>query len=431
MVILALAVLVVLVAGGVYIAAVLGLLGAFLGEFFAFFPLLRAVGNISWTASTDFVLVSVPLFILMGEILLRSGMAEDMFESLDKWVNWMPGGLMHTNIASCAMFAATSGSSVATAATIGTVSIPNIERRGYNPPLFLGSLAAGGTLGILIPPSINMIIYAVLTETFVGDLYLAGLIPGILLAAMFSVVILIACLYKPSLSGTRTLASWSDRLTALRHLIAPIVLFVIVVGSIYAGVATPTEAASLGVIGSLILALARRRLTWLSLLRSFEGTMKTTAMVMLIVLAAFFLNFVLTNIGVTRFIDNYMKGLDISPLLGILAIVLLYLILGMFMETLSLMIATLPIVFPVAMALGFDKVWFGVLFIVLIEAALITPPIGMNLFVVQAIREKGPFRDVVIGSLPFLVAMLVLIGLLIAFPELATWAPEAVRAARS
>jgi tripartite ATP-independent transporter DctM subunit len=271
-----------------------------------------------------------------------------------------------------------------------------------------------------------MIIYAVLTDTFVGDLYLAGLFPGILLAGLFSLAIFVLCIARPSLSGTSAIATWAERFASLRYLIPPIALFLIVVGSIYAGIATPTEAASLGVVASLGLGVARRRISWRSLLHAFEGTMRTTAMVLLIVLAAFFLNFVLTNLGVTRFIENYMKGLDVSPLLGILAIIVLYLILGMFMETLSLMIATLPIVFPVAMALGFDKVWFGVLFIVLIEAALITPPIGMNLFVVQAIRGKGPFRDVVVGSVPFLIMMLVLMALLVAFPELALWAPKAL-----
>lgn len=421
---LSLGVLLILAASGIYVAAVLGMLAIFLAETLSFFPLLAALGDITWSASTEFILVAVPLFILMGEILLRTGIASDMFRALDRWVNWVPGGLMHTNIASSALFAATSGSSVATAATIGTVAIPNIKKHKYNPALFLGSLAAGGTLGILIPPSINMIIYAVLTESSVQDLYLAATIPGLILAAMFSLAVLISCLIKPSLSGTRSHSTWDERFRSLIHLLPPIVLFMVVVGSIYAGFATPTEAASLGVIASLIFGFARGRINKQVLLRAFEGTMRTTAMVTLIVVVAFFLNFVLQSIGITGFVTTFMDSLDINPIQAMIAIVFFYLILGMFMETLSLMIATTPIVVPVILALGFDQIWFGVVFMILIEAALITPPIGVNLFVVQAVRGGGPFRDVVLGSLPFLVMMVGMIFLLIAFPGLALWMPR-------
>jgi C4-dicarboxylate transporter DctM subunit len=420
----ALIVLVILAALGIYVAAVLGILAMFLGETFSFISLIPVLGDISWSASTEFVLVAVPLFILMGELLLRTGIAEDMFRALDRWVNWVPGGLMHTNVAASALFAATSGSSVATAATIGTVAIPNIEEHKYNPSLFLGSLAAGGTLGILIPPSINMIIYAVLTDSSVTDLYLAAMIPGILLAAMFSLAILGACVIKPSLSGTHERATWEERFRGLPHLLPPIILFVVVVGSIYAGWATPTEAASLGVVAALLFGFYRRRIDRTVLLMAFEGTMRTTAMVTLVVVIAFFLNFVLQSIGVTKFVSDFMEGLDINPYWAMIAIIAFYLILGMFMETLSLMIATTPIVVPVIIALGFDPIWFGVLFMILVEAALITPPIGVNLFVVQAVRGVGPFRDVVVGSLPFLIMMIVMMLLLLAFPGLAMWLPE-------
>ncbi len=421
---LSVGVLLILAALGIYVAAILGILAIFLGETFSFIPLLPALGDISWSASTEFVLVAVPLFILMGEILLRTGIATDMFRALDRWVNWVPGGLMHTNVAASALFAATSGSSVATAATIGTVSIPNIELRQYNAALFLGSLAAGGTLGILIPPSINMIIYAVLTDTSVTDLYLAAIIPGFLLAAMFSLAILGACIIKPSLSGTADESTWPERIVALKHLLPPILLFMIVVGSIYAGWATPTEAASLGVVASLLFGVYRRRINRTVLLMAFEGTMRTTAMVTLIVVIAFFLNFVLQSIGVTQFVSDFMEGLDVNPTWAMIAIIAFYLVLGMFMETLSLMIATTPIVVPVILALGFDQVWFGILFMILIEAALITPPIGVNLFVVQAVRGKGPFRDVVVGSIPFLLMMIAMMLLLLAFPDMALWLPR-------
>ena len=417
--------LLVLVGLGIPVAAALFFLGLILGDLYAFLPPLPALGDISWSTSTEFLLISVPLFILMGEVLLRAGIAGDMYRALAPLLGRVPGGLMHTNIASCALFAATSGSSVATAATVGTVAMPNMARYGYGRGLFLGSIAAGGTLGILIPPSINMILYGVLAEVSVSDLYLAALIPGVMLALLFSGTVIVACLLRPSLGGRRAAF---DEAPALVVALLPIVaLFLLVVGSIYAGLATPTEAAALGLLGALALAAARGRLSLASLLHAFENAMKTTAMVMLIVLAAYFLNFVMVNIGLTHAVVGVVRDLGWPPLAVLLAIVGLYLLLGCFMDTLSLMIATTPIVVPIVVALGYDPIWFGVLFMILIEAALITPPVGMNLFVVQAVRGGGEFRDVALGALPFLLAMLAMIALLIAAPEIATFLPALTR----
>lgn len=422
-------VLVVLVLLALPVATVLVVLGVSMAELYSFFPLLPAAGEILWTSSTEFVLVAVPMFILMGEILLRCGVAREMYESLDRWVNRIPGGLMHTNIASCTLFSATSGSSVATAATIGTVAIPNMRRLGYGPSLYLGSIAAGGTLGILIPPSINMILFGVLAEVSITQLYLAALIPGLMLAAMFSLIVLVLCILRPSIDGNATTATWRQRLASLRALIAPLGLFFVVVGSIYAGFATPTEAAALGVVAALLIALSRGSLSLKVLTDALEGTMRTTAMVMLIVLAAFFLNFVLVSIGLTGQITDAIRAIELEPAVVMLMIIAIYLVLGCFMETLSLMVATTPIVAPVVAALGYDLVWFGVLFMILIEAALITPPIGVNLFVVQSVRagtDQGPIREVMLGAAPFVAMMLVMIALLMAVPSLALWLPQAV-----
>jgi tripartite ATP-independent transporter DctM subunit len=420
------ALLLTLVGLGIPVAAALFFLGLILGDLYAFLPPLPALGDIAWSTSTEFLLISVPLFILMGEVLLRAGLANDMYRALAPLLARVPGGLMHTNIASCALFAATSGSSVATAATVGTVALPNMDRYGYGRGLFLGSIAAGGTLGILIPPSINMILYGVLAEVSVGDLYLAALIPGVLLALLFSGTVMVACLVRPALGGQRAEFGAGPRL--LRALLPVVALFLLVVGSIYAGLATPTEAAALGLLGALALAAVRRALSPRMLLGAFEGAMKTTAMVMLIVLAAYFLNFVMVNIGLTRAVVGFVQDLGWPPLGVLLAIVLLYLALGCFMDTLSLMIATTPIVVPIVVALGYDPVWFGVLFMILIEAALITPPVGMNLFVVQAVRGGGEFREVALGALPFLLAMLAMIALLILVPQLALFLPALARA---
>jgi len=413
-----------------FVSAVLGLLAVTLAELFSPLPLIRGLGEVAWSSSADFILVAIPMFILMGELLLRSGVTDAMYDALDRWVGHIHGGLMHTNIAASAVFAATSGSSIATAATIGTVAIPNMVRYGYRPSLFLGTIAAGGTLGILIPPSINMVLYGAMSETAVSELYLAALIPGTLLALIFSVYVYLSCVLNPSLAPRGTVASWPARLKALVHLLPPLFLFTLVVGSIYAGFATATEASALGVMGALGLVIGRRRLTVTLLLRSFEGTVRTTAMVMAIVIAAFFLNFVLSTLGLTDAAVKWVGSLGWPPLAILTAIIVLYVFLGCFVESLTLMIATTPIVVPIVQQLGFSPVWFGVVFVILIEAALITPPIGMNLFVVQSVRQSGPFRDVVLGSLPFVALMILTIVLLIAFPSLALWLPSLFAAGR-
>ncbi len=416
--------LILLVALSVPIAAALGLLGVGLGFAFSPVPLDRALGEIFWRASNDFLIVAVPMFILLGEIVLRAGIAERMYRALGHWLSWLPGGLMHTNIGSCAMFAATSGSSVATAATLGTLAIPECERHGYDRRLFLGTLASGGTLGILIPPSINLIVYGLLTNTSVPKLYLAGFIPGFLLALLFMGTVLVTCLVRPQMGGKRFVSNWGERVRSLVHLLPPLALFTVVIGSIYSGHATPTEAASLGVVGALMLALCNRTLSVLTLREALLSTMRTTGVIMFIILAAIYLNFVLASIGLTRELTNFMQSLGLSPLQMIIAIVIFYVVLGCFLETFSMMLTTVPLIAPIVIALGYDPVWFGILLMVLLEMALITPPIGINLYVIQGIRADIQFNEVAAGSLPFVVAMALTVALLIAFPQLALWLPE-------
>ena len=416
--------LVIILAIGIPVGASLVILALALAGIYSPFPLVKAIGETSWGASSDVIVVAVPMFILMGELMLRSGVAERMYDAMAKWFSWLPGGLMHSNIGACAMFAATSGSSAATAATISTVSLPQMKKHGYNVSLFTGSLAAGGTLGILIPPSINMVVYGVLTSTSIPQLYLAGFIPGFLLAALFMLTIMIACLIKPEWGGLRIEVSWAERFRCLPDLIPPFVLFLIVIGSIYAGWATPTEAASLGVVATLALAAINRRLNMKVLLLAFEGTMRSTAMIMLIFVGAFFLNFVLSAIGLSREITNLITALKLSPLETMVAIVIFYLVLGCFMETMAMMITTVPIIVPIIIAMGYDPVWFGIIIIILVEIAMITPPVGVNLYIVQGIRREGSLNQVIIGALPFVITMLVMITILIAFPDLAMWLPN-------
>ena len=420
----ALTLLLVLIGLSIPVGAALGVLGLILDPLFSMLPLTGALGEISWGTSNEFLLVAIPLFIMLGEILLRSGMAERMYNAMSLWLSWLPGGLMHANIGASALFAATSGSSVATAATVGTVALPQIKKQGYNEPLFLGSLAAGGTLGILIPPSINLVIYGVLTNTSVPKLYLAGIIPGLGMALLFMLAIAAACVVKPQWGGAKIKASWGQRIASLVHLVPPLGIFLLVVGSIYAGIATPTEAAALGVVGALILAAFSGRMSWSMIKEVLEGTMKATAMIMLIVIGSAFLNFVMSATGLTNALTESITGLGVSPMVMLLIIVVFYLVLGCFMETLSMMITTIPIVAPIMIALGFDPIWLGIAIIILVEVALITPPVGLNLFVVQSLRKSGSMNDVMVGSLPFVIMLLAMVGLLAIFPDLALWLPR-------
>src|SRR5437667_7740611 len=420
----ALGILIVVLALAVPVAAGLGFLGIALSEIYSRLPLTLAIGEVAWATSNNFLLVAIPFFVLLGEILLRSGMAERMYNALVLWVPWLPGGLMHSNLAACAMFAATSGSSVATAATIGTVAMGEIKKHGYSERLFLGTIAAGGTLGILIPPSINMIVYGVLTDSSIPRLYLAGIIPGLVLASLFSLTVLIACLLRPELGGRRTRTDWKARIRALPDLIPPLLIFLAVIGSIYAGLATATESAALGVIAALGVAAWHRRLTVKMLLQAFEGTMRTNAMIMAILIAAYFLNFVISSIGLTAQVNRLVTGLGLTSTELLLAVIVFYLILGCFMETLSMMVATVPIIAPIMFKAGYDPIWFAILIVILMETAMITQPVGINLYVVQGLRRGGRIDDVIIGASPFVLTMIVMIVALWIWPSLALWLPQ-------
>lgn len=424
MILVSLFLLILLLASSLPIAIALAYLGYILNVIYSDFPVQRAVGELAWSTSSDSLLISVPLFILLGELLLRSGIADKMFLAMRHWLSWLPGGIMHANIGASTMFAATSGSSVATSATVGTVALPLVKRYGYNERLFLGSIAAGGTLGILIPPSINLIIYGWLTETSIPTLYLAGIVPGLVLAVLFSMTVLLGCLAWPKLDGRREVVSWPDRIRALPALVPPLLIFALVVGTIYAGIATPSEAASFGVTGALILAAANRQLTLRMLAASIEGTMRTTGMIMLIILGAWFLNFVLSIIGLTDALNAYITDNSWTPNQTLLAIILFYVVVGTVMEPMPMMFITIPVIAPVIEAAGFDLIWFGILIILLCETAMISPPVGANLFVVQGVRGHGSMNDVMIGVMPFVVTLFVMTALIVFFPDIVMWLPD-------
>jgi tripartite ATP-independent transporter DctM subunit len=407
------------VAVALFLTSVLGTL-VYLG-----LPTLMIFGGQMWGALNDFVLTAIPLFILLGELLVRSGVADGMYRSLSDWLRRLPGGLLHSNVASCTLFAAVSGSSVATAATMGTVAVPLLRERGYDQRITLGTIAAGATIGILIPPSINMIIYGSMSNTSIGQLFVAGIVPGLLMAGMFMGYILVASILRPELAGDPIPSTpLAQKLRNLLDILPPLAIFLLVMGSIYLGWATPSESAALGVIGALAVTIAKRRFSMAMLHEALLSTVRITAMILLIVVAAKFLNFVIGILGIPQVLARTISDFGASQLQLILILVLFYLVLGCFLETLSMMIATIPIVVPVILQFGIDPVWFGVFLVVMMEVALITPPLGMNLYIVQGVRGTGSIIDVMIGSLPFVAIMLALVALLVAFPGIALWLPE-------
>jgi len=413
-----LVVLLFLLGSSIAVAAGMGLAGVILNQMYSTMPMSRIVGELTWSTTSNFILTAIPFYIMFGEILLRSGTAERMYAALVQWFSWLPGGLMHSNIGACALFGSVSGSSVATAATIGVVAMGEIDKHKYNEPLFLGTLAAGGTLGILIPPSINMIIYGVMTDTSVPKLYLAGFLPGAILTVLFSLTVLVACLWKPQWGGNKIETNWEMRIKLLPDLLPPLVLLLIVIFSIFFGIATATEAAAVGIVGALVITAQRGRLSWRMLRDVCEGTVRTTAMVVAILVGAFFLNVIIQTIGLTQQLSRLISAYQLSPVQVLWAVIVLYLVLGTFMEELSMMISTIPITTPLMVQAGYDPVWYGILLVLLIQTAMISPPFGINLFVIHGIRGRGTLSDVEKGSAPFVIALLAMIAMICVWPDI-------------
>jgi tripartite ATP-independent transporter DctM subunit len=387
---------------------------------------LGVVGSIAWTNATSFSFVAVPLFVFMSGILLHSGIGRGLYTAVARWVSFLPGGLAVASIFSCTIFAAISGSSVATAATIGMIAIPEMERRGYHRPLICGSLAAGGTIGILVPPSIPMIIYGVMTETSIGHLYMAGIVPGIVLALMFAAFVVGYAMLWPA-AAPRVAEDRGSVLDKLRSFyeVAPVALLIVVVlGSMYVGIVTPTEAAALGSSVSLVLAALARKLTWPTLRDAFHSTVRTTSMVMLIIIFASVFSHVIALIGAPRALLDMVVALGMPQWAFFGAVFAFLLVVAYALEELSVMIIMLPILFPLVTGLGFDPVWFGIIMIVWLEIGFITPPVGLNLFVIQGLTPGATARDMVLGTTPYVLMLIALVALLFLVPDLALWLPR-------
>jgi C4-dicarboxylate transporter DctM subunit len=408
---------------GLPIAVAMAAIGIIGGLLAYGMPFINSIAPVVWGVHNDNLLTAIPLFVLMGELLLRSGIADRMFGALAAWLGRLPGGLLHTNIGCSALFAATSGSSVATAATVGTVALPSLFKRGYRMDMSLGSIAAGGTLGILIPPSVNMIIYGSLTDTSITKLFVAGIIPGVMLAGAFmGYIMLHALLTRGAVREEKV--PLAIRIHLLKDLVPPGVVFLIVMGSLYTGVATATESAALGVIASLLFAWRSRKLSWQLLQHCFIQTAKTSGMILLIITAAFILNLAISLTGVAEAMTAWVMSFGLTATQLLLVLIVFYLLLGMFMDVLSMMVATIPITFPIVTAMGIDPVWYGIFIVLMCELGLITPPVGMNLFVVHGIRpDNGGVRDVIVGALPYVFILMAFTILLMIVPGIATWLP--------
>jgi C4-dicarboxylate transporter, DctM subunit len=423
---LLLVVLFALLGGGVWIG--LALLGtALFGmELFTSRPAGDSMLTTIWTSSSSWTLTALPLFIWMGEILFRTRLSEDMFRGLAPWTAGLPGRLLHTNIVGCTIFAAVSGSSAATCATIGKMTIPELRRRGYPEPIVVGSLAGAGTLGLMIPPSLTMIVYGVAVNESIAKLFMAGVLPGLVLALLFGgYVAAWGALNRDSVPDEPRLPL-RERLARSRHLIPVVLLIVAVLGSIYAGVATATEAAALGVAGALLVAAAQRALTRDAFLASLTGAVRTSSMIALILMGASFLGLAMGFTGLPRALASGIDALDLSPVALIAALTVFYVVLGCFLDGISCVVLTMAIIEPMVRAAGIDLIWFGIFVVVVVEMAQITPPVGFNLFVLQGMTGHQ-ITYIAKAALPFFLLMAVMVAVLVLFPGLATWLPGRMR----
>ncbi|MBI3993449.1 MAG: TRAP transporter large permease [Candidatus Lambdaproteobacteria bacterium] len=414
----------VMLFAGVWVAIALGTAG-FVGlyDILGYDRVIRILGNLAWDQTTNYVLIAVPLFIFMGEILFQAGIMDRVYGAASRIFRALPGGLLQTNIAASTLFAACSGSSVASAATIGAVGYPQIRSRGYNKPLALGSIAAGGTLGILIPPSILFIIYGSLAEVSIGQLFLAGVLPGLILAVLFAIYIAVRVRIDPALAPKEEGVRVSEMLFAVLDLWQMHILAIVVLGGIYAGVASPTEVAGLGAFLALVFAAIERRLTLQAVITAGINSVRQTCMILFIVMTAKLLALTLVYFQVPTMLVDFTNSVGASRLQVLVAVCVLYVIMGMFFDGLSMMVITIPFVVPVVQAFQVDLIWLGVLVCILIEIGLLTPPVGINLFVLQGATGE-PFKDIAGGSLPFVALQGVGVVLLFLFPSLALYLPS-------
>jgi tripartite ATP-independent transporter DctM subunit len=381
------------------------------------------VALVSWTEGQSFVLVTIPLFVLMGQLVFHTGLASDLYATVHKWIGRVPGGIAITSVLACGAFGAVTGSSIATVATMGSIVMPEMRRYRYDTTLATGALAASGTLGILIPPSLIFIFYGVMTETSIGALFMAGVIPGILVAITFSVIIWVRCLLRPELGPRGPAVSWGERMRSLTGLLPILAIFTLVIGGIYAGLFTPTEAAGVGCAGVLGLAGGMKKLTRSNVARALEGSALVSAMIFAIIVGGYLMARLVAVTGLTELLVEQMIAMGLGRIAFLLLLVVLYLVLGAFLDVFGMLVLTIPFIVPVLNEMGIDLIWFGVFAVMMTELALVTPPIGANVFVMRRVAPDVPMGDIFRGVLPFVIGVLAVLALLTAVPQLALWLP--------
>ncbi len=414
----------VMLGAGVWVALALAGVGFVAMALFTTRPIGLVMATNVWGASTSWTLTALPLFIWMGEILFRTRISSDMFRGLAPWTGWLPGRLMHVNIVGCSIFAAVSGSSAATAATIGRMTIPELTKRGYDPMMIVGSLAGAGTLGLLIPPSVIMIVYGVAADVSIARLFIAGVIPGILLTALFMAYVAGWSALNPGrVPPPEPKQSFAEKIRETGALIPVMLLIAAVLGSIYVGIATPTEAAGVGVLGSLVLAAATRTLTWATFRDSVLGAAHTSCMIGFILAGAAFLTVAMGYTGIPRLLAEWITGMQLSTAALLIALTVFFIIMGCFLDGISMVVLTTSVILPMVQNAGIDLLWFGIYIIIVVEMAQITPPVGFNLFVLQSMTGRNIFT---IGkaSLPFFFLMILMVAILWVFPGVVTWLPS-------
>ncbi len=387
-------------------------------------PVGDAMATTIWGTSSSWTLTALPLFVWMGEILFRTRLSENLFKGLSPWMQKLPGGLIHVNVVGCALFAAISGSSAATVATVGKMSIPELRKRNYPEKILLGSLAGSGTLGLLIPPSIILIIYGVAVQESIAKLFIAGIIPGIMIALIFmSYVIIWSLINKKSMPIILEEYSFLEKIKKSKQLLPVIILILAVIGSIYTGIATATEAASLGVVGALILSYFQKSLTLKTFKSSLLGATKTSCMIAFILAGSTFLSLAMGFTGLPRNLALWIQNMDLSPYVLIFVLMIFYIILGMFLDGISAVVLTMAIIEPMIRQAGFDMIWFGIFLVIVVEMAQITPPVGFNLFVLQGMAKKD-MGYIARSAFPLFLLMVLAVILVVIFPQIALWMPE-------
>ena len=387
-------------------------------------PVGDAMATTIWGTSSSWTLTALPLFVWMGEILFRTKLSENLFKGLSPWMQKLPGGLIHVNVVGCALFAAISGSSAATVATVGKMSIPELRKRKYPEKILLGSLAGSGTLGLLIPPSIILIIYGVAVQESIAKLFIAGIIPGIMIALIFmSYVIIWSLINKKDMPKILEEYSFFEKVRRSKQLLPVIVLILAVIGSIYTGIATATEAASLGVVGALILSYFQKSLNLNTFKSSLLGATKTSCMIAFILAGSTFLSLAMGFTGLPRNLALWIQNMNLSPYVLIFVLMIFYIILGMFLDGISAVVLTMAIIEPMIRQAGFDMIWFGIFLVIVVEMAQITPPVGFNLFVLQGMANKD-MGYIARSAFPLFLLMVLAVILVVIFPEIALWMPE-------